>query len=913
MYFRAIVWAAVTGGLALSCAGQPKPQVVDAFSRVALGFEANQGPAHREVKFVAHGPGYGVLLTGDQAILQLGAAKPVRMKLAYGRSAPVVEAVDQLASRASYFLGNDSSKWRADVIQYGHVRYRGVYPGVDVVFYGTQGRLEYDLIVAPGADLSRVVWQFSGAGKLRLNANGDLLLETAAGELEQPRPVVYQEVAGEKKLLGCKYVLKGKSAVGFEVAPYDTSKTLVIDPSVSLIKYLGGNGIDIILAGAADSSGNVYVVGNTNSTNFPVTGGAQGALAGRQSAFVTKLSSTGNVVYSTYLGGNGSDSASAIAVDASGSAYVVGNTSSTNFPLVSPLVSTPSNGFVAKLNAAGSALSYSTYLGSFAYGVVVDSSGNAYVTGLAGSATTFPANALKQTIGTAASAYIAKINPSGSALVFYTVFGGSTSSSTPRGIALDAAGNIYVAGQTSATNFPTANPIQAANNSKQSFGNNAFVTEFNPTGSALVFSTYLGGSVGDAANGLVVSPDNGIVVVGQTSSPDFPIAHAAQPTFSGPVGNTGGFVTNGFVTKISPPSSSVETRVETGVSPVASAESGGVLAAAGQWIMNWSTFLSGSGNASPQDAAYSVAADTNSSIVVFGNTTESATFPSGTIYGPAATACPYNNGLMTGLSSMGVFLNSSIFCFPGPSHFFGGSLGFNGVAWGVGSTDCTGLPGCPTGNRGSAGVVVGVTGAATPPTPCSYSISPSGRTYGAAKVLDSFSVTTTGGPPSGCTWTPGSSASFIQVSTGSSGQVNSGSVQFSLDANTAANAVTRTGQISVNVTSGQGSAPLNFTVTQTACQYTWSPPSTLTIGPGPFSDPTFFLVSTQAQCPWSADATYPFLGTGSPNWLTLSPATGIGPGGVGIGFPANPNTVQRAASVYLTGNSGLTIDRKSVV
>jgi hypothetical protein len=218
MGYGKIVLAAVTTGLALSCAGQPKPQVVDAFSRVSLGFEANQGPAHRDVKFVAHGPGYGVLLTADQAILRLGDAKPVRMKLAYGRSVPVVEAVDQLPGRANYFLGNDQSKWRAGVTQYARVRYRGVYPGVDVVFYGTQGRLEYDLIVAPGVDLSTVVWRFSGAGKLRLNANGDLLLQTAAGPLEQAKPVVYQEVAGKKKLLDCKYVLKGKSAVGFEVA-----------------------------------------------------------------------------------------------------------------------------------------------------------------------------------------------------------------------------------------------------------------------------------------------------------------------------------------------------------------------------------------------------------------------------------------------------------------------------------------------------------------------------------------------------------------------------------------------------------------------------------------------------------------------------------------------------------------------
>jgi hypothetical protein len=322
--------------------------------------------------------------------------------------------------------------------------------------------------------------------------------------------------------------------------------------------YLGGSGTDIANAVAVDAAGEAYVVGSTTSTNFPTADPLQAGNAGSTDAFVAKLNVAGTgLVYSTYLGAFNSDSAYGVAVDAAGEAYVVGDTQSTNFPTVNPLPAGNGNAggvgaFVSKLNAAGTALVYSTYLGGsgddHAYGVAVDAAGDAYVVGVTTS-TDFPtANPLQAAIGATTTAFVSKLNAAGTALVYSTYLGGS-SADLAFGVAVDAAGEAYVIGDTASTNFPTANPLQAANGG----GTDAFVSKLNAAGTALVYSTYLGGSSNDDATGVAVDAAGSAYVVGYTTSTNFPTA--------GPLQATNGGTTDAFVTKIATPSTSAAVSV----------------------------------------------------------------------------------------------------------------------------------------------------------------------------------------------------------------------------------------------------------------------------------------------------------------------------------------------------------------
>ena len=276
---------------------------------------------------------------------------------------------DELPGKSNYFIGNDPAKWRTNISTYAKVKYEGVYPGVDLVYYGNQGQLEYDFVVAPGADPGLVTLAFEGARDVHIDARGELVLGVEGGEVRQHKPVVYQEVAGVKQEVAGRYVMKGTRQVGFRVAAYDPSRPLIIDPVLVYSTYLGGSGDEVGRGIAVDGAGSAYVTGNTSSTDFPTTAGAaQTTFAGGTDAFVTKLDATGSgLVYSTYLGGSGSDIGHGIAVDGAGSAYVTGITESTDFPTTAGAAQTTLAGvvdaFVTKLNATGSGLIYSTYLG----------------------------------------------------------------------------------------------------------------------------------------------------------------------------------------------------------------------------------------------------------------------------------------------------------------------------------------------------------------------------------------------------------------------------------------------------------------------------------------------------------------------------------------------------------------------
>jgi hypothetical protein len=549
----------------------------EAYGKLPLSFEVNRGQADSHVKFFARGQGYSLFLSTTEAVFSLvrptrrksgggslvgheAAARRtavptsvVRMSLAGANPAPRVEGADELPGKSNYFIGSDPAKWRTDIPNFAKVKYGDVYPGVDLLYHGQRRRLEYDFVVAPGADPGVIRLDFRGVTRTRLDARGDLILSVAGGEMRQQRPVVYQEAGGARRHVEGRYVLKGKHEVGFEVADYDREKPLTIDPVFIYATYLGGADEDIGYAVAVDATGNTYLTGKTSSTNFPTANPTQPGNGGQSDVYVSKLNPSGTaLVYSTYLGGTGGggDHGYAVAVDASGNAYVTGYTRSNNFPVVNPLQ--PSNrggtdAFVAKLNPTGSQLLYSTYLGGsdfatgigdWGYAIAVDAAGNAYVTGDTTSNDFPTVNALQPTKGGGHDAFVAKLNPAGTALVYSTYLGGSQTehggitndlNSTKPGnrIAVDAAGNAYVTGYTSSTNFPTANALQPMLRG----ASDAFVTKINAAGTALVYSTYLGGSGsgGDHAYGITVDASGSAYVTGDTASADFPTtAHAFQ-------------------------------------------------------------------------------------------------------------------------------------------------------------------------------------------------------------------------------------------------------------------------------------------------------------------------------------------------------------------------------------------------
>jgi hypothetical protein len=577
----------------------PKAQtnILDQYGKLPLSFEANHGQTDSKVKFLSRGHGYSLFLTGSEAVIVLKKTAPkteemkvlsgrelvkkrgggaeegtiVRMELAGANAAPRVAGAEELPGKTNYFIGNDPAKWRTNVPTYSKVQYEGVYPGVDLVYYGNQGRLEYDFVVAPGVDPNEIRLKFYGAGKLRLDKKGDLLLGAEGEEVRFEKPLVYQELAGEQKTVESSYVLASTNRIGFQLGEYDHSQPLVIDPVLSYSTYLGGSASDSGQGIAVDGSGNAYVTGSTSSANFPAASALQSTLAGTVNAFVTKINASGSaLVYSTYLGGGNQDFSYGIAVDGSGNAYVTGSTSSTNFPTANALQSTirgSTNAFVTEINAGASALVYSTYLGGNASdagrGIAVDASGNAYVTGDTTSSNFPTADALQPTLAGSENAFVTKLNPSGSALVYSTYLGGN-SVDQGFGIALDTMGDAYVTGLTYSPNFPTANALQPKGGVSEDY-DDAFVTKLNPSGSAFVYSTYLGGHTFDGGMGIAVDTSGNAYVTGYTSSVDFPTTpDALQSILSNPT--NAAYSLNSFVTELNPIGSALVYSTYFGVS-----------------------------------------------------------------------------------------------------------------------------------------------------------------------------------------------------------------------------------------------------------------------------------------------------------------------------------------------------------
>ena len=563
-----------------------RDRVQAAYAALPLAFEPNQGQTDGQVKYMARANGYTLFLTNQDAVFAFhskSSANQLRMRgraaMSHSSSATVakerppavvrmrlvgenlsaqITAANQLPGKSNYYLGNDPKKWQTNVSQYARVAYKNIYPGIDLAYYGEQSKLEFDFIIAPESSPVPIDFAFSGAKQLATDASGNLIVSSAAGDVMLHKPVAYQEQNGTRQLVDARFVLKGKNQVSFDLGSYDHSRELVIDPTVTYSTYLGGLAEDDGLGIAFDSSGAAYVTGETESTNFPTLGGlAPNTNAGSFDAFVTKVAADGlTLVYSTYVGGSGSDSGNFIAVDLSGDAFVAGGTSSSDFPVTTGAFQKTFGGggldaFVFELNPGGTTLTYSTYVGGtgsdVANGLAVDGSGNAYIVGSTGSADFPTLNPIQKQLNGTTNGFVTKLNASGSALVYSTWLGGGTGDFASA-VAVDSSGNAYITGGTASTHFPVTNGAYQTTCGSCSGGlDNAFVTVINAAGSNYVYSTFLGGADNDQGLGIVVDSSGDAYVTGMTdSSGTFPIKSGAyQSTY-------GGGLNDAFVTELNP-------------------------------------------------------------------------------------------------------------------------------------------------------------------------------------------------------------------------------------------------------------------------------------------------------------------------------------------------------------------------
>ena len=642
-------------------------RVAAGYSRLPLSFEPNRGQADQRVRFLARGPGYGLFLTSDEGILRLrsdgdeprsnhrgagdtSATRPsipasrarpglpgspgsarqngsrqgglvrrsergegavLSMKLVGANRHSQVTGLEELPGKSHYLIGKDPKKWRTDVRHYAKVQYQDVYPGIDLVYYGNKRQLEYDFVIAPGADPRAITLEIAGAGGIApvsLSESGDLIIETGSGEVRFRKPLVYQpEEPGaqtpHRRPIDGHYVLLANNRVGFEVLSYDSTRSVVIDPVLEYATFLGGSGLyDEVTGIAVDASGNAYVAGNSEGADFPVTPGAfdetcgtdgtcnartdpnERILKGASDVFVTKLSRDGSsLVYSTYVGGSSMDSAAGIAVDDAGQAHVTGRTWSPDFPTENPTQDEWRGGicgpgpdgypcfdaFVTKLSPDGASLVYSTYLGGggdeWGQGIALDVSGNAYVGGRTIS-TDFPTTpgAYQPELGggtcgagsearACADVFVAKIDAAGS-LVYSTYLGGSNEDSGwGFGVAVDEAGNAYVTSNTSSVDFPVTGGAFQSGLAGQT---NAFVAKVDPSGGSLIYSTYLGGSDIDAGSGIALDAEGNAYLTGVTTSSDFPTTPEAFDTDCGTDASCNGLY-DAYVSKLDPSGSTL--------------------------------------------------------------------------------------------------------------------------------------------------------------------------------------------------------------------------------------------------------------------------------------------------------------------------------------------------------------------
>lgn len=538
-------------------------------------------------QFLAHGrdAAFSVSPTAAEFALRENADSPARavqMRFIGANPQAQISGDSALPGRINYFTGNNPAQWRANVPTFAQVRVGEIYPGINLVYYGSQQQLEYDFTLAAGADPGLITIHFDGADKISLNAQGGLVLKLGDRAIVQPKPLVYQTVGGARKAISGGYKILDGHTVAFAVGKHDRALPLVIDPVLGYSTYFGGTKEEIAWAVAVSPvDGSVYIAGQTLSEfamkkksvfgsnnvfevdspfSYPTNVVFQNALGdGKKNnvhitgdGFVARFDNTGtNLIFLTYLGGYLDDLVSGIAVDAAGHVFVTGSTDSSNFPVVNALFphiggqfnkiaqAYPADVFVAELDPSGSNLVYSTFFGAdwndTATAIAVDASDNVYITGTTGS-TNFPVvNAVQSQLGGTNNVFVAEIGTGGSNLVFSTYLGG-TNYDAGQGIAVDPAGEIFVCGFTTSGNFPTVNAMDSIinagdlpKNRREDVANDAFVTKFAPSGAGLVYSTFLGSTNEDVAYHITCDAGGFAYVTGYSTSPRFPNTETNVP------------------------------------------------------------------------------------------------------------------------------------------------------------------------------------------------------------------------------------------------------------------------------------------------------------------------------------------------------------------------------------------------
>lgn len=858
----------------------------------------------------------------------------VTTKLIGARSRVLPEGADLLAARANYLLGSNPARWRTGVPLYARAIYRNVYPHIDLVFHGNGSALEYDFVVQPGADASRIALEISGASAVRSMPDGALEITTAAGAIRWRKPAVYQIIDGVRHDIPGRFLHRGRRVL-FALGPYDHRQTLTIDPTLAYASYFGGSDDEASRGIAVDSAGNMYITGFTLSNNLPVTAGAfqtafhggMGEIAG--DVFVAKFTASGTFSYVTYIGGSQEDIGSAIAVDANGNAYVTGYTDSTDFPTVAGAFQTQFQGsggskwygpmgdaFVLKLNPAGSSLIYSTYLGGSlddrGTAIAVDSAGNAYVGGMTVS-TNFPVlNAYQSTYKggggspafccgdpspfmTMGDGFITKLNPGGTGLVFSTYFGGSLDD-TVSALAIDSIGDVYFAGSTLSTDFPILSAYQshfggAASPDVQPIitVGDGYVAKLNPAG-GLLYSTYLGGSSDDGVMALAIDATGAAYVTGFTSSANFPVSsNAAQHNFTGPSTLTGlrGFLWgDAFAAKLSP----------NGQSLVYSTFIGGSADDSGAAIA-----VDGAGN------AY-IAGGANSTNFPVTKTALQPTFGgAGAVAGDIATD-PFGDGFLTQLSPDGsTFLYSSYYGGEYDDAFSSIALDAQGTLYLSGSTvspnlSVTSNAAQPTFNGGESGeenfgdgFVAKFTGLAVI----------SGPSIGS--VVNGASDVPGIAPNSWITIFGTNLASATAPWTVTNGQLPTSVGGVTVNVGGQPGYISYVSPIQVNVVAPNiGTGPTQVTVTNSIGTSTAFATTSAAYSPGFFQWPGGFAVATHTDfSPAVKNGTFPGLTTvpAKPGEIIILWGTGFGPTA-----PAAPvGEVTPSDAIYATPNPAVTI------
>jgi hypothetical protein len=546
---------------------------LDAYRWLATGFEANVGQFDSRVDFLSRGYGYTLFLTASGLRLDLAnrgenhsvhsvplGRGTLAIRFVDANRNPSVHTLAELRGRTNYFHGKEPSAWRTGIPHYSRVEYHNVFPGINVAYHSRSGELEYDFHVAAGADPGAIALDLQGPERIWLNSAGALVLNFPGGQVVQPPPVIYQGEGEDRREVPGGFVLEGRNRLRFQLGPYNKRQPLTIDPVLVYSTYLGDSGDDIGCGIALDQAGNIYLTGWTDSTGFPTAGsggtesGFSTVLAGATDAFVVKLNASGTeLLYSTFIGGADEEfEIVGLAIDAAGSAYITGSSKSKDYPTTPGAFQTTHGGgtvdaVVTKLSPSGSALEYSTFLGGTGLEggqiIALDDSGNAYLTGFTGSQN-FPVTpgAFQQTYAGGAEAFVTKLAADGGSLVYSTYLGGQADEMPTAGLALDALGSAYVMGTTNSPNFPvTPGAFQTVLNGPS----DAFVVKLTPSGRALEYSTFLGGSGPEEGRSVIVGSGGEAYVAGLTVSPDFPTTPGAFQAVQRGAGDV-------FVAKLSP-------------------------------------------------------------------------------------------------------------------------------------------------------------------------------------------------------------------------------------------------------------------------------------------------------------------------------------------------------------------------